>query len=237
MEVLSRSLSERIRRNSFSGVTVKLVFQELENFLMFLVAEYTQDAEIAAVARENFSGLATRTHTDDELNEIVEMFGAILNGSDQELPPKAVAQIHSYVGLLRVQQRRYACSIQSYLKALWLQTSSTRDPLNIAITENRLGLSYGMSGNLPQAISLLEKSLEHYETAGLKPDHYVVDDAQAALSEFRSRYLQETLQKNKNSFRSSCTQALGARRLSHIQEELVSAAATEFQSERLYARW
>jgi tetratricopeptide (TPR) repeat protein len=131
------------------------------------------------------------------------------------------------VGLLRARQKRYDCAIQSYLKALWVQTSSVdaRDSLNIAITENRLGLAYGKCGDLLQAISLLEKTLEHYDKAKMKADHHCVVEAQTALLDFRSRHLQQSLSLAKH------TPLLSMRRLGHIHEE------REYQVEQRSTRW
>lgn len=209
-------------------------YDELEHFLLHL-SSYSEDPEIAAVACENFAGLASRCHrlgrdigSADELNQVVNMLSAILS-SAQGLPSKAVARVHSFVGMIRAKQNKYDCAIRSFLKALWLQTSKMDTPaLDIAMTENRLGLAYGNSGNLPQAISLLEKSLEDYEKAKMKVEHFCVVEAQSALADFRSRHLQKIFQHKPNRYGKSYGKV---RRLSHIQEE------REFHSERGFSRW
>lgn len=233
MEKFSRSLSERIRRNSFTGVSVELDFSELEQFILHL-STITEDSEIIRTTYAHFRGLSARYNSQspdiddaliaDELHDVVNMLGAILS-SAPGLPSKMVAQVHSFVGLIRAKQKRYVCATQSFLKALWLQTASeeTQD-LEIAITENRLGLAYGLSGNLPQAISLLEKSLEDYDKAGMKMEHPCTTAAQSALSAFRTLHLNQNLYTTGTRFGKP-------RRLSHIQED------RELQSERRLSHW
>jgi tetratricopeptide (TPR) repeat protein len=203
MEKLSRGISERMRRNSGSGalsVDIDLDINDLEYFLLHL-SKYTDDADIASLSKEHFTGLSARFRAHDngselcldELNEVITMLSAFL-GSAPGLPSNLVAQVHSYVGLIREKQQRHTCAIRSLLKALWIQTSTAGTPLlEIAITENRLGLAYGMSGNYPQAISLLEKAIDCYVKMGVKVDHPCMINAQAVLSDFRSRHLQLTL--------------------------------------------
>lgn len=194
-----------MRRNSSSSilsVDLDLDINDLEYFLLHL-SKYTDDADIASLSKEHFAGLAARFRSHDnsnsselcldELNEVITMLSAFL-GSAPGLSSNLVAQVHSYVGLIREKQQRHTCAIRSLLKALWLQTSTAGTPLlAIAITENRLGLAYGMSGNYPQAISLLEKAIDCYVKTGVKADHPCMINAQAVLSDFRSRHLQLTL--------------------------------------------
>ena len=231
--MISRSLSGRTRRSSNTGVTVELDFADLEQFLKQLCS-VTEDEDIKKTVQDRFSGLAARCTqlqtgsnevqaVSNELNEVVTILGAILS-SAPDLPSKTVAQVHSFVGMIRARQKRPACAIQSFMKALWLQKSSgeTQD-LDIALTENQLGLAYGMSDDLAQAISLLEKALEDYEKAGMKPEHPCVAAAQSELSEFRTQHLDKLLHSTERPGK--------ARRLSHIEEE------HEHQSERRLSQW
>lgn len=238
MQKLSRGLSDRMRRNSFTGVSSDLNYDELEQLLL-QVASHAEDRDIAAAVRESFAGLAARCHARgtgigkaDELNEVVNMFGAILT-SARGLPPRYVGQVHSFVGMIRAKQKRFDCAIRSFLKALWLQTSTTDTPvLDTAITQHRLGMAYGDSKNFAQAISLLEKSLQDYERAKMKAEHSCILAAQSALLDFRSQYMQQKLQNQKKYGKYTTS----LRRLGHIQEEREYHSERGYQSERLL-RW
>ena len=200
---------------------MELDFAELESFLVQLSLS-TDDEDIRATIQDRFAGLAGRciqwqagnNEAQDvlnELNEVVTILQAVVTATP-DLPPKTVAQVHSFVGMIRARQSRPALAIQSFLKVLWLQKSGeeTQD-VDIALTEHRLGLAYAMSDDLAQAISILEKSLEDYDKAGMKPEHQCVAAAQSELTRFRTQHMNNMLHSNEKPGK--------ARRLSHIQEE------------------
>jgi tetratricopeptide (TPR) repeat protein len=123
-----------------------------------------------------FSGLATRNASNKdlsrgELGDIVDTLKEILNTSPL-LGPKLVAYIHSTIGLVRQLRGESEAAIHAFMKALWIATA-THDPdtIEIGLTVHRLGIVHGRTGNLNEAVTMLEKALALYRSADLSESH------------------------------------------------------------------
>jgi tetratricopeptide (TPR) repeat protein len=77
-----------------------------------------------------------------------------------------VAEIHSFIGLIKEVHGNYDLACQSYVKALWIASQATAPQNNkftkdqLAVILCRLGNAYGRSGNYEQMQYLLDKAVE-----------------------------------------------------------------------------
>jgi hypothetical protein len=82
----------------------------------------------------------------------------------QQLSPSEVAEIHSFIGLIKEVHGNYDLACQSHVKALWIASQATA-PQNfpneqLALILCRLGNAYGRTGNYNQMQYLLDKAEE-----------------------------------------------------------------------------
>ena len=110
--------------------------------------------------------------SNTRLNEIALALGTIIQ-STPSLPAHVTAETHSKIGLLRQKQGNSKGSIQSFLKALWIQSSLPAPSANsterndllwkIAMTKHRLGLAFGRNNNFSDAVRLLQNAVQDYQ--------------------------------------------------------------------------
>lgn len=123
---------------------------------------------------------------EDDLEDVAMILEDFL-GSTQSLPPTLVAYVHTYIGLVRQYEERYSSAVVSLLKALWIRKSSHEEADQLAVSCHRLGLVYGLAGDLDQATTLLQRALEYYHEAHVSNDHEFVVGARKSLEHFEQK--------------------------------------------------
>jgi len=123
---------------------------------------------------------------DDDLEDVAMILEDFL-GSTQSLPPCLVAYVHTYIGLVRQYEERYSSAIVSLLKALWIRKSSHEEADQLAMSCHRLGLVYGLAGDLDQATTLLQRAIDYYHEANIANDHEFVVGARRSLESFEQK--------------------------------------------------
>lgn len=176
------SLRSSIRGNSFSGVSLHLDMNQLDTFLMNLFETLMEDPKFDNEYIFDYHGVSTRP---DELSGIVEYLQYVLD-SDTTLSHDETAEAYTYMGLMRMEQKRYACAVSYLTKVMWIQTAIDCPKVNVALTSSRLGLAYGSLGNYGQGIALLEQALTIYKEANMKGNHRCIVQVSAALVRLRS---------------------------------------------------
>jgi len=182
-----------MKKNSYSGLTVGIDINQLEEILLKTIPRFSSDRELVAMSK-SFKGLSARYKSqgrkfnDFDLIEILNVLDASLD-KVPSLPTSSVAQIHTYIGHIKALKKQYGCAIQSFLKALWILTSKNNTcdtpPIYVALTTHHLGLMYGHDGNLGQAISLLERAMRIYKQLNVKENSVIYGNALSSLKAFR----------------------------------------------------
>jgi len=123
---------------------------------------------------------------DDDLEDVAMILEDFL-GTTESIPPSLVAYVHTYIGLVRQYEERYASAIVSLLKALWIRKSSHEEADRLAVSCHRLGLVYGLAGDFEKAINLLNRAIEYYQEANVSDDHPFVMGASNSITLFEER--------------------------------------------------
>jgi hypothetical protein len=121
----------------------------------------------------HYAGLASRCQSSDwgvckaDLSCAAEWLSTVLDAPfSQELSPSEVAEIHSFIGLIKEVHGNYDVACQSYVKALWIAShTQATAPQNfpkdqVAVILCRLGNAYGRNGNHEQMQYLHDKAAE-----------------------------------------------------------------------------
>lgn len=156
--------------------------------------------------------------SNTRLNEIALALETVIQ-TTPSLPAHVTAETHSKIGLLRQKQGNSTGAIQSFLKALWIQsslpsadTTERKDLLwKIAMTKHRLGLAFGRSGNFKDAVRLLENALHDYQELlsndsprGDRYNRKLMEQAETALHNTRdAQTFQTVLASSKKSLSST----------------------------------
>lgn len=106
----------------------------------------------------------------DVLDELEIRLLSLLK-SYPSLSSPVVGDIHSYLGLIYLEQENDTAAVDSFTKAIWfLKRSSSNTPddsnaaLAVAKANHRLGLAYGRCGDHKQAIHLIEHAIATYSS-------------------------------------------------------------------------
>jgi hypothetical protein len=159
--------------------------QKLEDFMFSSMVEYCQDSALIRSAKKESIGLAERMETQPAVGlNVIEILHAFMNVSPR-LPTELVYQCHCYIGLLWIKSassnnngtsssnkaNSIASAQCSFTKALWIAASSATDRSatvqyleQVALTMHRLARLEGEGGNYSEAIALVQKAVEKYET-------------------------------------------------------------------------
>lgn len=187
-----RRLSGTTRKGA-SSLSLGLNLDRLQVVLRSVVAKYTDDEDLASMAISECDAITHRSRQDrilrnDDLYNIMNVLEAFLSSSST-LPALVVFEVHSLIGLLSAEQKKYSSAIQSYMKALWMAASADNIPEEeLAVTLHRLGKAYGELANHLEAKNLLEKALKVYEKVNVRKDHPCVVDARSAMAHYASKY-------------------------------------------------
>ena len=185
-------LMETIYKDRSIPVRLGLDLNHLLLILREAISLFSTETELQNAARLKSEQLAALYEqdeqiTEEDLDQICTILETFVSSPRDELPPSLVAYVHTYVGLIRQDQRRYTCAVTSFLKALWVRTAAHDPAEQIAVATHRLGVAYGLAGELNQAASLLSKALQHYEDAQVPGDHHFIRLAKKSLGNYHLR--------------------------------------------------
>jgi tetratricopeptide (TPR) repeat protein len=156
--------------------SVGLKLEDLEDMLCHTIPKLAGETKQGL----HYAGLASRhqSSTNDwsgackaELSCAAEWLSTVLDGPfSQQLSPSEVAEIHSFIGLIKEVHGNYDIACQSYVKALWIASQSQATctaPKNndfskdqLAVILCRLGNAYGRTGDYEQKHYLLDKAAD-----------------------------------------------------------------------------
>lgn len=202
-----RSLLETVYSHRVLPAGNGLDMEHLAVILAEAIPEFCKDRDLVHMARSKARHLAMKYRhqahhhsyyhhnphhhesicfADDDLEDVAMILEDFL-GSTQSLPPCLVAYVHTYIGLVRQYEERYSSAIVSLLKALWIRKSSHEEADQLAMACHRLGLVYGLAGDLDQATNLLQRAVDYYHEANIANDHEFVVGARRALESFEQK--------------------------------------------------
>lgn len=134
--------------------------------------------------------------TQAELFDIISALQELLS-TVEEPSSTMVADVHSTIGIIHQRLNHDARATQSFLQALWVQTSCDDvPPVTLGLTKMRLALAYGRKGQNSEAISTLEKAISDFRLAGLDDDHELVAKATEALQAFHMAVIHKLHRRN-----------------------------------------
>jgi tetratricopeptide (TPR) repeat protein len=137
-------------------------------------------------ARHQFHGLAERNLSRTEIQDVMTILLEVLDSPT--VPPKLVAVIHSTIGLLHLTENETKLAIQSFTKALWVETTmQSPDKVKVGLILHRLALCHTRLGESENAYSLLERALNEYNESRLKNYHSYIRHAQQELEHVKEK--------------------------------------------------
>jgi hypothetical protein len=177
----SSSASQVLTRASISSDPNEICWEEFDDFRVKVLPKHVPDKALVGMLQYDVKQQLNHHHRHDpvtqgNLQEIELGLTSILEGTPS-LPANIVVQLLSYRGLVHLQRENAAAAaIESFTRALWLQShmnnmNADSDPLAhkwlMAVTEHRLGVAYGRSGNYLRAIDQMELAIQSYDNAGV----------------------------------------------------------------------
>ncbi|CAB9529190.1 expressed unknown protein [Seminavis robusta] len=200
----SGSGSSRFRTSSVRAA--EICVEELDIFVSKVLPEFVQEKGLVTLldyAVKDYSDATDSHHA--ALQELALGLTSILE-STPSLPASVVAELHSYRGLVHLEQENaYASAIECFTRALWIQShmsksSSSSAPgttmiasnashlWDVAMTEHRLGVAYGRSGKYLKAIDQMEHAIKSYDKAGVGISESCYVEAKEDLHEFQEAH-------------------------------------------------
>lgn len=188
---MSKSLQHNKRRRpteqeaSLKKSGVGLQLEKLEELLCKTIQPHCHNEEVRQKARHQFYGLAERELSRTEIHDIVTILLDALESPN--MSPTLVSYIHSTIGLLYLTKNDIELAIQSFTKALWVETTTTMEhsspnnQVDIGLALHRLALCRMRLGDRNGASSLLGRALKLYKECSLPNDHSYVQHAQEEL--------------------------------------------------------
>lgn len=213
--MLNRNTSNPDRRRRRSSIAeadhkTDLDAGQIEGLIMML-ADECSNKQLRQAYKARYFGLSDRAErhtetktegnsqniwTQTELCDIISALQELLS-SVKEPSSKTVAEVHSTIGIIHQRLNHDARATQSFLQALWVQTSSDDvSPVTLGLTKMRLALAYGRKGHNQEAINILESCLGDFQKGGLDEDHELVTKATAALQAFQMAIIHKLHRRN-----------------------------------------
>lgn len=175
-----------MRRSLIKKLCVGLNVDELEYLLVDVIPNYTNDEELVTTS-QRYHGLSSRYRShgfrlnDNESDEIIIILSEFLMSSSQTLPLTSVAQIHTFLGLIKGEKNLHKSAGQSFLKALYLYNSKSSSSILTSLTAHRLALAYANDKDYQNAIRPMEKAIEGYHKEKLGHNSDILKSAKDAL--------------------------------------------------------
>jgi tetratricopeptide (TPR) repeat protein len=187
-----------IRRQALSSLSIGLALDRLGKLLCQTLRQCSHDNDLRMMSVSSYQSLLYRMHEvescrleccRDELSRIYDVLDTFIT-STADLPATVVFEVHSLRGLVQETLCRHKLAQQSYLKALWIASSTAQIPKEqLAMTMHHLGKSYGANGDYKEATALLERSLSEYEQSHIPKRHVCVVDAESEIRRLSAQRL------------------------------------------------
>lgn len=191
------------RSNSFSGLRVDLDVGRLRSFMLHTIPSYCCDSDLKKSASIQSQILAYKCSKGDalchdDLRNCLAILSAFLSSNTCCVPPAFVVfKGHSLVGCILESLGQHRRSSQSFLKALWIASSTSEVSVELlALTLHRLGICYGRQGMFKEAKRLLKLALIKYSAASVHQDHVVVV-ASRDLLDFYGKQVEDEIEQNR----------------------------------------
>lgn len=140
----------------------------LEDLLCQKIPKETSGGSTATKATtttHRFAGLSTRCATNaDELTEVADWLLNFLGTSQsQQLSTTALAEIHTFIGLIRQRDGEYLSSQRAYVSAAWISRNTEKAALAASLF--RLAKSYGKTGDKRKMRATLQQAYDMYSSS------------------------------------------------------------------------
>ena len=186
---IKRKRSQGAAATAADGACFDLHVHHVESLLIAL-SILCDDRRMGALYKSRYQDLTAR-HTaagnqwcPDELVDVISALRSLLHHTSTA-PPLTVAEVHSTIGIIYQRLNQDYRAIQSFLHALWVQTScGDVSQIVLGVTRTQLALAYGRTGKYDEALDLLEMAVQDYQKAGLDRNHKLVVRANEALKGF-----------------------------------------------------
>jgi tetratricopeptide (TPR) repeat protein len=174
------------RKDLLNASGVGLQLQKLEELLCKTIQPHCHNKELGRQARHQYRGIAERKLSRTEILDIITILLEVLDSPT--VPPKLVSYLHSTIGLLYLTENQTKLAIQSFTKALWVETTmQSPDEVDVGLTLHRLAVCHARLGDSEGASSLFEKALNQYKESPLKNDHSYIRHAQQELEHVKEK--------------------------------------------------
>jgi tetratricopeptide (TPR) repeat protein len=169
------------RNTSLNASGVGLKLQMLEELLCDTIQPHCSDEELKWRARHHFRGLVERELSPEDIYDILIILHEVLSS---RIPPKLVSSIHSMIGLLYLTENEAKLAIQSFTKALWVETTMLApEEADVGLVLQRLAVCRTRLGDVDAAIFLFAKALKLHKESPLKNNHSYIRHAKQELDE------------------------------------------------------
>lgn len=186
----SSKVVEAIFEGVSSDVVLGLDAAHLDIILMRIISQFSTNRKLVKKAQTlsyNIGAVKRPVGTrigGVNLEEIAEVMETLLSTADN-LPAGVVAYVHTYLGMIRQQQKRYDGAIDAFVKALWIRRSSSQPLELIAVASHRLGVVYSLNDDVEDAMVALKQAIQYYSKSPISMDHEFVVAAQNILFELK----------------------------------------------------
>jgi tetratricopeptide (TPR) repeat protein len=185
------ALVEVLFGNVSTDVVLGLDAAHLDGILMKIICEFSADRrksliKTAKSVSYNIGAVKKPVGTrigGANLEEIADMMETLL--SNTNLPASVVAYVHTYLGMIRQQQKRYDDAIGAFVKALWIRRSCNQPLELIAVASYRLGVAHSLNDDIEDAKVALKQAIQYYSKVPISMDHEFVVAAQKCLWELK----------------------------------------------------
>lgn len=168
-------VSQTEREASLIKSGVGLQHETLEELLCRTIQPHCLNEELC-----QFCGIAQRELSRTEVHDIVAILLEALDSPT--IPPTLISDIHSTIGLLYLTENETKLAIQSFTKALWVETTmDSPNQVNVGLALHRLALCRMRLGDRNGASSLLGRALKLYKENDLTDDHSYIQHAKKEL--------------------------------------------------------
>ena len=168
-------ITNKVRRGNlvdkeYVGPGSVLDLEQFDQFISQVLCTEIEEVECLAALDECLSMPLKYYH---EILHRMEVGLTELLSFHHELSDCLKCEMHTYLGLVYLEQRNHSAAVDTLTKALWYQSKSPTDKLGVALANHRLGVAYGRKRNYELALGLIGRAIEVYESEDAPADIYV----------------------------------------------------------------